>query len=426
MNRNRVLFISHDPFSEIGNNGKTYLSLFSNFEDKEVSQLYFNKLQPSSKKFYNFFRITDYDILKYLLSFRKNIVNGKVKKEEIHQLEARSIKRSLFRVEIVKLIRNFLYLIVKIKNIESFSLWIENFKPTVIFCSGTNYLFIYKVLEQISVKYNIPYYIYFTDDYFKYNNGTNYITKFIHKRFVKRAKRIVEGAEELFVISPKMQQEYTSYFDKKCTILINAVERETQPEIKTHLSEFITFRYFGWLHSDRSSSLRYLGECIKFINQHYNQKCILEVFTLSIPHGKTASDLAIDTIKIYDPIIGEELKEKITSSDFLVHAESFEPKDMQITMLSISTKIPEYLLSERCIIAIGPSKLASIDVLEENKLGVVLSKKKSMEDDANLIYQVINDIHSYNEYCRKSAEYCTKEFNALSMRKALKSKLFKH
>ena len=83
MAKEKILFISHDPFSDVGSNGKTYSSLFSDFENNEIAQLYFNRLLPSSQKFNNFFKVTDIDIMKYLFTFSGNKITGVVQKEQI-------------------------------------------------------------------------------------------------------------------------------------------------------------------------------------------------------------------------------------------------------------------------------------------------------------------------------------------------------
>ena len=423
MDKERILFISHDPFSIIGSNGRTYLSLFKEYKDENIAQLFFNNLQPSTDKFSSYYRVTDIDLIKNLSTLFFNKITGNVENKPINDLKAQIVKRSVFRTEMIKLLRNFLFFIVKVININSFQDWIQDFKPKNIFFVGSNYAFAYEVLFQISKKYDIPYYIYFTDDYFIYNNGNNIISRFFHKRFVKKCKKIVEGAEELFVISHKMKQEYESYFGKKCTVLINAVDKEEICFNKSNDSDLIIFRYFGWLHSNRSSSLNYLGNCLKYLNEKYDKKCLLEVYSLTVPSIQTQKDLAVETIKLFEPLMGEKFVEAMQTSDFLVHAESFEEIDKKVTMLSISTKIPEYLLSNRCIVAVGPTKLASISVLEENNLGIVLSDKKSIENDARIINNVIENLDVYNNYCKKSIDFCKKEFDSKQMRTELKTKL---
>ena len=418
----KILFVSNLPFADIGNNGKTFQSLFSDFDDSQVAQLFFNNVQPSQKKFFNYFRITDIDILKYIFSFHLLEIIGISQKS--YDLNNMSQGKFISQSDLCKkFLRNFLFSKINFTQLGSFKLWIGNFKPTSIFFIGTNYIFSYQILNYLSSFYNLPYFIYFTDDYFLYNKGTNFISKIMHKRFIEKSKKIVERAEELFVISQKMKHEYELFFGKKCTVLINAVDKGCIPVSKHKFEQNIVFRYFGGLHSNRSSSLRYLGECLKKLNKKYEQNFILEVYSLTEPTSKIKSDLSIETILICKPITGDELKNKMTTSDFLVHAESFEPEDINVTMLSISTKIPEYLLSNRCVLAIGPPQLASISIFKHNKLGIVIEDTKSVDVDGERIYEVITNIDLYNSYCRKSELFYDTEFSASKMKKYLKNTL---
>ena len=54
----------------------------------------------------------------------------------------------------------------------------------------------------------------------------------------------------------------------------------------------------------------------------------------------------------------------------LVHVESFDNKSRQLTKLSISTKIPEYLATGKPIIAIGPREVASLEYLKDCSLWI--------------------------------------------------------
>lgn len=420
----KILFISHDPFSIIGSNGKTFLSLFENFEDKDILQLYYERLIPHTNKFNNYYRITDLDIFNSKFTYKNIEIAGIVENTLVKEIKIQRNTRFRFNIDLlIKLIRNFLFNSVHLTEIDSFKRCIDNFKPNVIFFVGSSYIYNYRILKEISETYQLPYYIYFTDDYFIYNVGNSWISKFFHKRFVKKTKVIVEQAQELFVISPKMKKEFGEYFKKKSSILINAVDTKEPKELKIDFNTSITFRYFGWLHSNRSSSLRYLGQCLKYINDNSNYHCSLEIYSLSTLTKKSKNDLAVSSIKIMSPLMGEEFLETLNSSDFLVHAESFEPEDTQVTMLSVSTKIPEYLLSNRCIVAVGPSELASINLLQENNLAIILSEKKSMEKDAFAILKIIKNIDLYNEYCQRAIAYCKKEFNSTNMRNTLREKL---
>lgn len=429
MSKQKVLFISHEPFSTVGNNGKTFLSLFNEFDTDEVGLLYSERLHPESTKFNNYYRITDFNILKQKIPFSRYKLDGQVEltqpETEVKQRRNSRVLFNNFKLDpVIKFGRNLIFSSFKITGVDSFNSWMDDFKPTVIFFVGSAYVYNYKLLENINRKYKIPYYIYFTDDYFLYNKGVTALGKYLHKRFVKITKKIVEGAEELFVISPKMNEEYSRYFNKECSILINAVDKnEIQPP-KSSLKNPVIFRYFGWLHSSRSQSLGYLGKCLEYVNLHNSHVCTLEVYSLSLLTDESKADLNVNTIQVLDPIMGEVFNKTLNSSDFLVHAESFDSKDTQVTMLSVSTKIPEYLLSNRCIVAVGPSYLASVNLLVENDLAVVLSGENIVTDAQKLI-ATLDNMETYHNYCENAIEYCRRVFNSKIMKSRLRYKLLK-
>ena len=69
---------------------------------------------------------------------------------------------------------------------------------------------------------------------------------------------------------------------------------------------------------------------------------------------------------------GSRLSQAIREADVLVHVESDDPASVAVTSLSVSTKIPEYLVSGRSILAVGPRGLASIDYLEDHRAALVV------------------------------------------------------
>ena len=144
---------------------------------------------------------------------------------------------------------------------------------------------------------------------------------------------------------------------------------------------------------------------------------------MSVLSKKERDLLTSPCIRICEPVTGEKFIEIRQSSDFLVHAESFDSENKKVTMLSISTKIPEYLSSNRCIVAIGPSEIASINLIKENDLGIVLSDYVTLEQNAQILAATIANIEIYNGYCERAAQYFINHFDADKMRHILKTKL---
>jgi hypothetical protein len=60
-------------------------------------------------------------------------------------------------------------------------------------------------------------------------------------------------------------------------------------------------------------------------------------------------------------------------ANVLVHVESFDEASQLLTRLSLSTKIPQYLMAGRCILAFGPAEGASCRYVADSGAGVAVS-----------------------------------------------------
>ena len=93
-----------------------------------------------------------------------------------------------------------------------------------------------------------------------------------------------------------------------------------------------------------------------------------------------------------------EIADIYADADILLHVESFDKKSIASTKYSFSTKIPEYLSAGKCVLAVGPSEVASLGYLSECACAVsdTLALSSALE-------RLIND-SEYRESVRKSCE----------------------
>jgi hypothetical protein len=68
----KILIISHNCISERTNNGKTIYSIFRDWPQENISQIFFRNEYPDSASNFNFFRIIDLDLLKDWIPFCKD------------------------------------------------------------------------------------------------------------------------------------------------------------------------------------------------------------------------------------------------------------------------------------------------------------------------------------------------------------------
>ncbi len=128
--------------------------------------------------------------------------------------------------------------------------------------------------------------------------------------------------------------------------------------------DVVRIRYFGNLGLERWKVLRELGICIEALNCH-RARAMLEVYS-SVTDEGIIRVLTIENACYYRGwVSGDELFRLLQGADITVHVESFNGAMMRRTWASISTKIANYLGAGKCILAIGPDGLASMEHIKE-------------------------------------------------------------
>ena len=83
-------------------------------------------------------------------------------------------------------------------------------------------------------------------------------------------------------------------------------------------------------------------------------------------------------------------------SHFLLHVESFDQLNRTYVKYSISTKISEYLSSNRGVMAYGPHEVASMELLCENGFGCSMTDLDSREEIKKKIYDAIDGYNGHD------------------------------
>ena len=109
-----------------------------------------------------------------------------------------------------------------------------------------------------------------------------------------------------------------------------------------------------------------------------------------------------------------------SESDYLIHVESFSASAVYSTRMSFSTKIVDYMLAGKPIIAIGPAVVNSIELLKSNNLGHVACSEQELRDVITGIQsQRLND----NEILRNVNRYVTEHHDRDKIQKDIYARL---
>lgn len=423
----KVLIVSHNPFSKISNNGKTLESIFRDFKKEELIQLYFVEDEDIDTEYASsYFKITDKDLILGTKN-KKNVRNDF--SENISTQKSENIIISYLRKQKhnIALFRDYFWDFLNIKANAEMHKWIKQQSPDFIFFVGGNQVFPHNIVSYISKKYYLKSAVYFTDDYIFSTQKNNFLQKIHHKKLHKTYQKTISNVELCFGISDMMCQIYSKYYRKQFFPIMNSIKTNIYDELEkaVNMSEQeIIVSYFGGLHLNRDKMIIRLGELFSKIKL---KKIVIHLYTPSEINTRLRITFQENNVIIKDKVQGKELYQQIINTDILLHTESDDPFNRALTQLSVSTKIPEYLLSKNLVLAYGPTDVASINLLAENNLALIINSEDSEEVNIKKLLEIIDNKENQDYLINNAYQYALTKFDeeeiSTNFRKAIENEI---
>ena len=128
--------------------------------------------------------------------------------------------------------------------------------------------------------------------------------------------------------------------------------------------------YAGNVSAGRGKILCALAESVRALNDKENA-FTLEIYTSTPLADKVKELLNGGGVALHPPVSYAKIRAIQADADILVHAEAFDLKERLAVHQSFSTKIVDYIASNRCILAIGSDTCASIQYFIDNDCAAV-------------------------------------------------------
>lgn len=210
------------------------------------------------------------------------------------------------------------------------------------------------------------------------------------KKLQRQLKKIEYNNNYHLVISDYMAEHYEKVYHNTFVPLMNTV---TGIDIKRRsLSEGkkITITYAGGLHLGRWETIKSLEREIAINNLADCFSIIVYTDNDSLNRYSQLFDSDITSFRSY--VSREKIIQVYKESELLLHVESFGEKYLDFTKYSLSTKIPEYLSSNRSILALGNKNLASIRYVQKFNMGYVATSEEEINLALNLFLSERNSL----------------------------------
>jgi hypothetical protein len=410
----KVLVVSHNVFSTTSNMGKTLSAFFAGWDTDKLAQLYFHSEVPNSIICKNYYRITDFDLLKSVL--KRQDVGDILRENDICENRAntrtdKGIKSDIYqygrkRKPYMYCGRNLLWRFGK-WHTPRLEEWIDQFDPQIIFFAAGDYIFSYEIVLSLAKLRNIPIVVYFCDDYYLIKRNTISPLYWINRySFNRKFAETVGKSVAYLTISDQMNEAYFSAFNKKGHVMMTASNMLNIPNDK--VSSSIKISYIGNLGFSRWKPLVQIGRVLNNI-VYKEQTLHIDVYS-SEKREEVLKHLKEDNgIQFRGFLDSNQVIEKMYESTLLLHVEDLDNKiNKEKVKYSISTKIADSLASGTCLFAYGPAGVASIDYLKQNKAACVVTEKDKLEET---LRDLINNADLRQSYINRALQLAYERHN---------------
>lgn len=380
----RVLFVSDWPVNLAVSAGNTFLNIMP--KKIEIGSVYTRNGLPE-KCVQKAFCINEKMIIKKL--FGRSKYSGKIISERYGEdKEDKSI--DYVNEKIVHLARKKRYTIMFwVQDILwGTNVWksseLKNFlydcNPDFIFTLFTNNVIINRLILHIEKTLNKPLVLYAWDNNYQWNKYQRSPLRWINHYFERvYMRKVIDQAKKIYVISDIQKQDYECIFHKPCSVLTKGANFFGEMPTKNVDNDILQLVYTGNISANRWKSLAIIANALQRLNEK-NIVAQLRIYTGTPLTAKMEKALNQEVCSfVMGSVPANKIVEIQKQADILVHVEAFEPKYKFAVQQSFSTKIVDYLHKAKCIFAVGPADVASIDYLIKNDAAIVACDEVQVE-----------------------------------------------
>jgi glycosyltransferase involved in cell wall biosynthesis len=376
----RVLVVDSTPFCRHVNNGIVKSNLFQGWPRQALAQIVYANVQPGFDVCEAYWALTKTSILLGAAGLARDeslrgaggVAGTIFDPAEAHVFEARPrIERMLSRLS--GAIRVPLgEMILRLPSVQSRRLadWIGRFAPEVVFTMG-GFTPILRLAAMIAQSRGVPLIPYFTDDWVTCIYPSGPFHSLLHRSFVRWFGRCLDLSTVRMTSSSAMSREYERRYGGRFETFANPIEPfETREEPERPV---IRLCFMGSLSPNRWQPLRAIGMALERLRK---RGLLGELVIYSLPEDLRRFGrhfAGCEAIVTGGTVAPGEVRRFQLDANILVHVESFDADSRLLTRYSLSTKIPQYLMAERCVLAVGPAEAASIRYISDSGAGLAVS-----------------------------------------------------
>jgi len=367
--------------NEVTATGITVKSLFADWPAENLAQVYTEHLPFNENEFAFSYRLSIMNL--GLPSWLKHWIAGRQKSQQNEPLTNKktAMRTTNNRFSITPEMRGDINTLLHLApyNIpDELRVLCSTFKPDLVYSFLSN-IPIMKWALHLAKLCGVMLVPHFVDDW----PGTNYRRSLLKLLFVPWQTRLLRKALKIspirLSICDAMSLEYERRYDPPFYAFMHCVEPDNYVACDAYKGKNKKIRlvYIGGLHLNRWRPLLEIAEELSIIIDSEEIDAEIMIYAPKNDLQKYQALLGRSPVITF----GGTIPKGVTATackeaDILIHVESFDRNNQDYTLYSISTKIPEYMMSGRPIFAYGPQDVASIRYISETSCGIVVGERQ--------------------------------------------------
>ena len=414
----RTVVISATPFAADTPNGHLLQSLFCGWPKERLAQIYFPVARTS---------VPDYTLCG---DYRCVSLMGKISRVKPSK-NLPAVGRPSIAASAVSLIEHRIPLSQKLRPLveavrivqplaRKLARELTDLRPDRVYALLGN-SWMSNIVPKACAEARVPFYAHVTDDFVTSLYRGTFFGSAI-SRFSERAfRRVVDDSNGRAAISPLMADEYQSRYGKAWDWFTTAVDPDAYDLSPRSPDGEIRFVYAGGLGIGRWRTIREVAAALSRVGDRLGIRPRLDLYAPQnqVRQHRAALE-ATGVIRIQGWVGFEQLPEIFHNADVLLHVESFDDAIAAYTRHSFSTKLSQYMMAARCILAAGPEQSGSSRMVDKAQAGVLAGSQNPATLD-KAIAPIFVDASLRRTYAENGRSYATRWFTASSNRERFRA-----
>ncbi len=382
----------------------TLSELFKDFGSNNLAALYIREEAADSPVCSEYFRISEQSVIKSILK-PKTVTGCRITSSnlsEVNDTQSVQASKKIYgkygkkRNPILLMMRELLWFFGKWKSRE-LNEFLDDFSPDIVVFGIESYMHFNRINRYIVRRTGAKAIGCVWDDHISNYTSAGVSSKISRSLQRKSFKKTARCCDRIFSITPKTKKEVDEFLGVDSIIMTKPLSASALEWMPYTASDPINVLYTGNLQIGRLESLKLLAKALKEINAE-KERIHVDVYTTTAVDEQDQAELS-PYVSIHEPVTQSAVMQLQKKADVLLFIEDLSRKHRYDSRLSFSTKLTDYFSSGKCILAIAPPDISSIEYLKEQDAAICVSSEEELKEK---LIKLVLDTELIAEYGRKA------------------------